>query len=72
MESTPFNIPAHWTDEEALVVFEFIDEVREQIWNHYHLQIQAAAGLTQQVSSSANGPEHTDGQEGFGDDEIIF
>ncbi|MCW8885879.1 MAG: hypothetical protein K6L75_03285 [Cellvibrionaceae bacterium] len=35
------KIPAHWTPSEALAVFEFIDEIRDQIWNAYGPEIQA-------------------------------
>ena len=51
----PLNVPDYWTDDEALVVFEFIDEIREQIWDHYHLQIQAAARLTGRVRTKRQG-----------------
>ncbi len=33
-------IPDHWTAREALAVYEFIDEIREGIWNRYGLQLQ--------------------------------
>ena len=32
---TPFKIPHHWTPEQAYVVYEFIDKLREQILVHY-------------------------------------
>ena len=32
---TPFKIPHHWTPEQAYVVYEFIDRLREQILVHY-------------------------------------
>jgi hypothetical protein len=33
-------IPEDWHAREALAVYEFIDEIRDQIWNRYGLQIQ--------------------------------
>lgn len=33
------NIPDYWTPEQATAVFEFIDEIREEILIHYQLQI---------------------------------
>jgi hypothetical protein len=33
-------IPDNWTAREALAVYEFIDEIRDQIWNRYGLQLQ--------------------------------
>ncbi len=33
-------IPDYWTAGEALAVYEFIDEIREEIWNRYGLQLQ--------------------------------
>jgi len=32
-------IPDHWSAQEALAVFEFIDEIREAIWCRYGLSI---------------------------------
>ncbi|MEG7523601.1 MAG: hypothetical protein M3H12_10930 [Chromatiales bacterium] len=32
-------IPDDWSPEEALVVYEFIDEIRDAIWNRYDLQL---------------------------------
>jgi hypothetical protein len=34
--------PPHWTPDEALAVFEFVDMLRDQIWNLYGTDIQAA------------------------------
>ena len=35
----PFDIPAYWTAEEALAVFELLDELRQRVWGHYQLQL---------------------------------
>ena len=33
-------IPAYWSPEEALAVFELIDDIREKIWDHYGTRLQ--------------------------------
>jgi hypothetical protein len=33
------NIPAHWTPEQALAVFELLDDLRNQIGAHYSVQL---------------------------------
>jgi hypothetical protein len=35
----PFAVPAYWTPEQALAVFELLDELREMIANHYSTQL---------------------------------
>ena len=40
MPGLPQAIPAHWTPEQALAVFELLDELRECIWVHYGLHLQ--------------------------------
>jgi len=32
-------VPAHWSPEQALAVFELLDDLREQIWHHYQLHL---------------------------------
>jgi hypothetical protein len=34
-----FEIPAYWTPEQALAVFELLDDLREQIGAHYSVQL---------------------------------
>jgi hypothetical protein len=34
------SIPAVWTPEQALAVFELLDELREKIWIRYGSQMQ--------------------------------
>ena len=34
-----FKIPAYWTPEQALAVFELLDDLREQIGAHYSVQL---------------------------------
>jgi hypothetical protein len=35
------NIPRTWTPEEALAVFELIDDLRDKVWALYSCQMQA-------------------------------
>jgi hypothetical protein len=39
----PFAIPAYWTPEQALAVFELLDDLREAVWNHYSMQLSDEA-----------------------------
>lgn len=34
------TLPTHWSPEQAVPVFEILDELREHVWAHYGLQIQ--------------------------------
>jgi len=34
------EIPRSWTPEEALAVFELIDDLRDKVWDLYNLQLQ--------------------------------
>ena len=34
------EIPATWTPEQALAVFELIDEIRDKVWSRYGDQMQ--------------------------------
>ena len=43
------EIPAYWSPEEALAVFELIDDLRDQIWAHYGLQLQDLIKEQQQL-----------------------
>jgi hypothetical protein len=36
----PLAIPAYWTPEEALAVFELVDDLRERIWSIYQTDLQ--------------------------------
>jgi hypothetical protein len=38
--TTP-QIPEHWSPEEALAVFEFVNDLLDSIWARYGLCIQA-------------------------------
>jgi hypothetical protein len=34
------EIPDHWTPETALAVFELINDLRDQIWSRYAIDVQ--------------------------------
>jgi hypothetical protein len=59
----PFAIPAYWTPEQALAVFELLDNLRDAVWNHYSMQLldearQQYAPTT--IGQSDNPPADTD------------
>ena len=47
----PVKIPATWTPEQALAVFELLDEIRDKIWSRYGGRLQDL--LQEQQASSA-------------------
>jgi hypothetical protein len=36
---TPLQIPEYWTPEQALAVYELIEDIGEAIWNRYELAL---------------------------------
>jgi hypothetical protein len=40
LRPTTVEIPAAWTPEQALAVFDLLDELRERIWTRYSGQLQ--------------------------------
>jgi len=36
----PITLLTDWSPEQAVAVFEVLDELRERVWDHYGLQIQ--------------------------------
>jgi len=34
------TLPNHWSPEQAVAVFEILDELREHVWARYGVQIQ--------------------------------
>lgn len=40
-QGIPLLIEANWTPEQAMAVFELINDLREQIWAHYAPQLQS-------------------------------
>jgi hypothetical protein len=55
------DIPAAWSPEQALAVFELLDDLRDKIWTHYGSQMQR---LLQQLQT----PAACDADDGGGDD----
>ncbi len=39
-----FDIPLHWSPEQLLAVYEFVEQLRELLWLHYHDELQRALG----------------------------
>lgn len=35
----PIQIPDYWTPEQALAVYELIDEIRDAIWSRYQVPL---------------------------------
>ena len=38
-QGIPLLIESSWTTEQAVAVVELLDDLREQIWRHYELQL---------------------------------
>jgi len=55
----PINVevPATWTPEQALAVFELIDEIRDKVWSRYGDQLQ---DLLQEQQTSCAGDRGSD------------
>jgi hypothetical protein len=52
-----FTIPAHWSPEEALAVFELLDDLRDKIWAHYGLRLQQLLAEQQAAPRTDAPPE---------------
>lgn len=37
--SKPIHLPTYWSPEQAVAVFEFLDELRDRVLDHYGVQI---------------------------------
>ena len=44
------TLPTHWSPEQAVAVFDILDELRDRIWERYGLQIQQV--LREQCSTA--------------------
>ena len=51
------EIPATWTPEQALAVFELLDEIRDKIWSRYGSRLQ---GLIQEQQTSSEADHRND------------
>jgi hypothetical protein len=47
----PPTIPDDWSAEQALAVFELLDTLRDQVWEHYATRIQQQYRLDRQDDS---------------------
>ena len=55
-------LPTHWSPEQAVAVFEILDELREHVWARYGLQIQQL--LRNERSTAAPAAHNIDIDEG--------
>jgi hypothetical protein len=51
---TPITLRTDWSPEQAVAVFELLDELRERVWAHHGPQIQQV--LREQQCITANSP----------------
>ena len=56
------TLPTHWSPEQAVAVFEILDELREHVWVRYGLQIQQV--LREERSTAAPTAHNVDIDEG--------
>jgi hypothetical protein len=54
-----FEIPAYWTPEQALAVFELLDDLREKIGAHYSEQLFEIS-REQHLGASTDGDDDDD------------
>ena len=60
----PAPLPDHWSDEQVFAVYEFLNALLEQIWQHYQAQIQHQYRIDRAVNAP---PDRFDS-----DDELPF
>jgi hypothetical protein len=53
------EIPATWTAEQALVVWELLDEMSEKIWARYSFQLQELLAEEQRCADVDDGAAHS-------------
>lgn len=53
----PMILPTDWSPEQAVAVFEILDELRERVWARYGLQIQQV--LRSQQHTAVHSAEDT-------------
>ncbi len=54
----PITVPTYWTPEEALAVFDLVDDLREHIWTVYQIDLQKL--IRRQRQSGSVDPIHID------------
>jgi hypothetical protein len=57
-QAVPIMLPTDWSPEQAAAVFEILDELREQLWARYGLQIQQV--LREQRTAPITAAPHID------------
>jgi hypothetical protein len=62
MFAIPLQIPTYWTPEQALAVFELIDDLRERIWSIYAANLQELTRKQRQPGPVVPIPDDTDNQ----------
>jgi len=66
MYPKPFTIPAYWSAEQAMAVFELLDELRDHIWARYELQlIEAYSEQYQPPPAAVDARAPVDGDDPF-------
>ena len=50
-----FTIPGHWSPEQALAVFELLDDLRDKIWAH-GLRLQQLLAEQQHTAPRTDAP----------------
>jgi len=40
MTKPSFTVPAYWTPEQALAVYELLDDLRQEVWAIYNVRLQ--------------------------------
>jgi len=51
-----FTIPGHWSPDQALAVFELLDDLRDKIWAHYGLRLQQLLAEQQHTAPRTDAP----------------
>lgn len=49
----PWNIPDHWSPEQALAVYHVLNDLSHQLWERYQLQ------LIPLLQAERDAPDHT-------------
>lgn len=52
-------LPTDWSPEQAVAVFEILDELRDRVWARYGLQIQQVLS-EQRCTTQLNAPNNID------------
>jgi len=61
----PMTLPTDWSPEQAVAVFEILDELRERVWAVYGLQIQGVLREQHRTTAFAASHNFNDADEPF-------